>query len=169
MKLYEIDSKITDLIDQAIDPETGEINEEAYTLLEQLQMERDKKVEGIALWIKDLNAEALAIKAEKNALAQRQAQTERKAENLKSFLKYVLKGEKFKTAKCAISYRKSEALEIIDEEEVVWYFDSFPQDEKVKYIKVEESVRKDAVKDYIKKNGAIEGAEIVERVSVILK
>lgn len=167
MKLYEIDSQITDLIEDAIDPETGEINEEAYTKLEQLQMERDKKVENIVLWIKDLNAEALAIKAEKNALAQRQAQAEKKAESLKKYLTYALNGQKFKTARCAVSYRKSEALEIRNEEQVLHYFGAF--DDRDQFIKVEESVRKDAVKDYMKEHGPVAGAEIVERVSVILK
>ena len=167
MKLYEIDSQITDLIDQAIDPETGEINEEVYTELEKLQMERDRKIENIVLWIKDLNAEALAIKTEKNALAQRQAQAEKKAESLKKYLAYALKGEKFKTARCTVSYRKSEAVEIVDEEQAVTFLTGLPK--WWNYVKTEAHVKKDAVKDLIKKIGPVDGLEIVERISVILK
>ena len=66
MKLYEIDQAIMDCIDM----ETGEIvNEE---LLNDLQMERDAKIENVALWIKELKAEAEALKAEKLAFAERQ-------------------------------------------------------------------------------------------------
>ena len=167
MKLYEIENMITDLVDQEVDPETGAINEEVYTKLEALQMERDTKVENIACWIKDLTAEAAAIKAEKNALAKRQAQAERKAEGLKNYLAYALHGEKFKTARVAISYRRSEAVEITDEGTAVNILTGMPG--WIDYVKMEAHIKKDAVKDLIKKSGPIEGLELVERVSVILK
>ena len=51
MKLYEIDNAIYECVNEdgeVIDPEK----------LEELQMERDKKIEGIACWIKELAAEA---------------------------------------------------------------------------------------------------------------
>jgi hypothetical protein len=60
MTLYEID----DAILACVDPETGEIiNPEALTAL---QMEREKKLENVALWVKDLKAEAEAIGNEIN-------------------------------------------------------------------------------------------------------
>ena len=49
MKLYEIDEQILN----CIDAETGEIID--ADMLNALQMERDAKIEGVALWIKDLN------------------------------------------------------------------------------------------------------------------
>ena len=65
MKLYEIDNAILDCIDL----ETGEVIDTER--LDALNMERDAKVENVACWIKDLMAEANAIKVEKLALAQR--------------------------------------------------------------------------------------------------
>lgn len=56
--LYEIDEEILNCVDQ----ETGEIIDPEK--LAQLQMDFDKKVEGIALWIKNLLSDAEAIKAE---------------------------------------------------------------------------------------------------------
>ena len=53
MKLYEIDEQILN----CIDAETGEIID--ADMLNALQMERDAKIEGVALWIKDLKAENL--------------------------------------------------------------------------------------------------------------
>lgn len=50
MSIYDIDAAIVSLIDA----ETGEVSdEEAF---DALQMERDKKVENIGLWYKDLQA-----------------------------------------------------------------------------------------------------------------
>ena len=84
MKLYEIDQAILD----CIDAETGDIvNAE---MLDKLTMERDAKIENIALWIKDLKAEAEALKAEKMAFAERQKVAENKAESLKNYLAYAL-------------------------------------------------------------------------------
>lgn len=61
--IYEIDQQIM----QCIDFETGEIVDAEK--LNALQIEKDKKIEGIACWIKNLNAEAQNIKAEEQALA----------------------------------------------------------------------------------------------------
>ena len=52
--LFEIDRAIMDAMEKCIAPETGEIDGEIYTELEALQMERTKKIENIACWIKNL-------------------------------------------------------------------------------------------------------------------
>ena len=65
MKLYEIDQAIESLIDQ----DTGEVSD--FDVFMDLQMAREAKIENVALLIKNLTAEAEAIKAEKNALAER--------------------------------------------------------------------------------------------------
>ena len=54
MKLYEIDEQILNCIDQ----ETGEILDTEK--LEQLQIDRNDKIENLILWIKDLKAEEIA-------------------------------------------------------------------------------------------------------------
>lgn len=109
MKLYEIE----DAILECIDMETGEIID--IDRLNELQMEREAKIENVACWIKDLKAEAEAIKAEKMALAERQKAAENKAESLKNWLAYALDGQKFSTARCAVSFRKTEAVEVTPE------------------------------------------------------
>lgn len=108
MNLYEIDSAIMDCVDM----ETGEIID--MEALEDLQMERDQKIEGIGCWIKNLLADAKALKEEKDNLAARQKAAENKAASLKTFLSRYLNGEKFKTAKVAISYRKSDSVDIAE-------------------------------------------------------
>lgn len=106
MKLYEIDNAIMDCVDM----ETGEIID--IERLSALQMERDQKIESIGCWIKNLLSDAKALKEEKDNLAARQKVAENKAASLKEFLSKYLDGEKFKTAKVSISYRKSDSVDI---------------------------------------------------------
>lgn len=114
--LYEINSQIDRVWGAAVDPDTGEIiNEEALQELEQLGMQREEKLENLALFYKNLSAEAEALKAEKMRLAARQAATEKKAEWLKQYLsQYMESGEKYKSAKVSIGWRKSESVQVDD-------------------------------------------------------
>lgn len=157
MNLYELNKTIADF-DLVVDEETGEVmNAEE---LDALELERDVKVENIALWIKDLGAEAAAIKAEEQSLAKRRKTAENKAEWLKGYLQDALEGEKFKTARVAISYRTSEAVEITDA-------DAIP--EAYLTIKTEVKPDKKAIKDAIKDGGTIAGAELIRRTSLQIK
>lgn len=106
--LYEIDQGILECLDM----ETGEIIDPER--LESLQMERDQKIEGVALWVKNLLSDAEAIKAEREVLADREAKCRKKADSLKVWLEKALEGQKFNTAKCAVSFRKSETVEVSD-------------------------------------------------------
>ena len=80
MTIYEIDARMAGLID----PETGELLD--YEAFASLQMEREAKIENMALWYKDLTAEAKAIREEEKALAERRKSAENKAERLKGYL-----------------------------------------------------------------------------------
>ena len=103
MTIFEIDEAIL----ECVDLETGEIIDAER--LDALQMERDKKIENVALWQKECIAEADAIAAEIRKLQARKASAERKAESLKSYLQMALEGSKFKTSRVNISYRRSQA------------------------------------------------------------
>lgn len=152
-RLYEIDEQITALIDE----ETGEIiNPE---LFEQLQLERGEKLESIALWIKDLKADAEALKAEKLAFGERQKRTEKKIESLKSLLSQALGGEKFKTTLVECSFRRSEEVQVDDvynlPEEYLRYKDPEPD--------------KTALKAAIKEGKEIAGATLVSKLNLLIK
>lgn len=86
--LYEINSQIEQAWGAAVDPDTGEIiNEEALQALDGLTMQREEKLENLALFYKNLSAEAEALKAEKMRLAARQAAAEKRQRVLKSTLR----------------------------------------------------------------------------------
>ena len=151
MNLYEINEEMQ----KCIDPETGEVNTE---MLEALEMMRDEKLENIALWIKDLKAEAEALKNEKQAFAARQSAAENKAESLKRYLANVLNGEKFKTTKCAVSFRRTESVKILNELEL-----------PAEYVSYEVKADKNAIKAAIKDGQTIAGAELVENLNCVIK
>lgn len=151
MNLYEINEEMLN----CIDAETGEVD---TAKLDELTMLRDEKLENIALWIKDLKAEAEALKAEKQAFAARQSAAEHRAESLKNYLTGFLHGEKFKTTRCAISFRKTESVKITNELELPPEFTS-----------VEIKADKNAIKQAIKSGQTVTGAEIVEGISCSVK
>ena len=159
MTLYEIDEAIRDLIENAVDPETGEIAEDLSLQLEDLHMAREQKLENIACYIKDLKAEAEAIRAEERNLAARRRTAENKAARLTDYLSWALAGEKFKSARCAVSFRKSMAVQVntlMDIPEEYLRFKD-PEPDKAK------------IKDALKEGLDVPGATLVENVSVIIK
>ena len=158
MKLYEIDNAILECIDM----ETGEVIDAEK--LDALNMERDAKIENVVLWIKDLKAEAEAIKAEKSALAERQKVAENKVESLKKWVAYALGGQKFSTAKCAVSFRNTESVEVTEEGLEALMKE---HDELLTYKAPEPN--KKAIKDAIKDGLSVAGVQLVQNVSTIIK
>ena len=108
MKLYEINAQLEALLEQ-VDPETGELTCD-LDALEELAVAREEKLEGLALYCKNLSAEAEAIRSEEKTLAERRKVAENKAARAKAFLADQLAGEKFQTAKVAVNYRTSKAV-----------------------------------------------------------
>lgn len=147
--LYEIDKAIL----ECVDAETGEIIDDKA--LEELELARDNKIENIACWIKNLKADAESYKKEKKVFVQREKAAKNKAESLKRYLEMALGGEKFKTSKVSISYRKSEIVEIDEIEKL--------SDE---FIKIEKKADKTAIKAAIKEGAEIVGARIVENNNI---
>ena len=128
--IYEIDQRIMDLVD----PETGELMDlEAF---ENLRMEREQKIEGMALWVKELAATA-------------------------SFL---LDGEKFQTPRCTVSYRRSTAVQLDEQEELVRGLECNGYDHCVSYKAPE--VSKSEVGKLIKSGIPVPYASLVERQSL---
>lgn len=160
MTLYEIDQALL----ACIDMETGEVDIEKY---EQLAEEKDKKIENIACYYKALTAEAEAIKAEEKALAERRKAKENKAESLKKFLASVLNGEKFESARCSVSWRKTQAAEITDEKAAIAWLMAHGHDEAVKY--PAPTIDKTVLKKIIKGGEAVPGAEVKDSLSMGVK
>lgn len=153
--LYEIDNAIL----ECIDDETGEIIDGKR--LSELQIERDKKIESVALWYKNLISDAEQYKREKQLFADKEQKAKSKAESLKQWLDNALLGSPFKadSGRVSISYRKSESI-------VVDSLNDIP-DEYLKYS--EPTVDKIGLKRAIKEGQNITGAHIETNTNINIK
>ena len=154
MTLYEIDKAITDLAD----PETGEITD--FEALDNLQMARDQKIENLV-------SDAEAIKAEKEALAERQKVAENKAARLKEYLSYALHGEKFSTPKCAVTFRKTTSVNVDNPSAAIEWAELNGHKECIRYKAPE--ISKSELGKVLKAGQEVPGAVLVEGISVGVK
>lgn len=182
--LYTINDQVDSImakIQSAFDESTGEIiNEELYAEsqkeLDNLEIAQNEKIENIACYIKNLCSEVFALENEIKTFSQRKKvkenQLKRVKEYLANFLK--LKGiKKIETPKAVVSFRKSEVLEITDEEELLEY--GKYRGDFLKYREPE--IDKAELKKYIKLCIDIEededempkGARIVEKQNLQIK
>lgn len=161
MRLYEIDKSIEQVIENgfSVDEETGEL---LFTPedLEKLNLDRSEKIENTALIIKNYLALSEDIKQEENALKERRNSIQKKVDYLQNLLSMSLNGEKFETAKCSISFRKS-AKVIIDENT------ELPEEYTKSTIKVEPN--KTEIKNALKQGIEIKGCRIEQTQNIQIK
>lgn len=157
--LYQIDKEILNCVDE----ETGEIID--VEKLQQLQCNRQKKIESIGLWFKNLISEAQAIKTEIDVLTERKKKAESKAEQLKKLLETVLDGTKFESSKILMSYRKSSSTEVTDDF-VKWASEN-NHNEYLTY--KEPTPNKTAIKDAILSGKDIPYAVLKEKTNLCIK
>lgn len=159
MTLYEISNQIAGLIN-----EDGEIMD--FEQFEALSLARDQKIENIGCWVKNLESEATAIKAEEKSLKERRTAAENKSERLRGFLAGFLNGDKYSSPRVNITYRKSEALELAVDESV---FVEWAAAKRPDLIKTTIEPNKTAIKDAIKGGEQIDGAHIAVRQNMQIK
>lgn len=157
MKLYEIDEAIL----SCVDLKTGEIIDSEK--LEELNIARDNKIENIALWVKNLKAEAAAYETEKKSFEQRQKAVENKIKGLTFYLNKALEGRVFKTEKVQISYRRSEIVELDEGLEINTLPDELYSEEHTY------KPDKKAIKQYIKTHGGLNGCRLVTNSNIQIK
>jgi ribosomal protein L23 len=154
MTLWEIDKALAELIDSLIDTETGElVNTEK---LDELLLNRDKKIESIAHIWQNTIAEVNALKETKKRFEDRIKRAENKAKRLEYLLETSLKGQPFKTTEVEITYKQSERVDITDTEA----FFRFAKRNKQYVIAQDPKPDKNAIKEAIKQGLKVKGAEI---------
>ena len=159
--LYEIDQAIMDCIDF----ESGEILDSER--LNALQMERTAKLENVACWVKNLVADAKAIREEEKALATRRQRMEKKVESLNKWLTNALQGEKLSTPRVAVSFRKSEGLDVINADDFCLWAMGNGRDDLLKFTAPTIDVA--AVKKAIKGGLDVPYVRIEERTNINIK
>lgn len=157
MKLYELTNDYMSLM-QAID--NDELPEEAIAdTLEAITAGIEEKADSIACLLKNLDAECKAIKAEEERLAERRKSKEKSIERIKQYLSESLQNagiDKVETARNRITFRKSEAVEIVEEVFIKWA--SLNRDDLLTYS--EPKANKTEIKKALKSGAEIVGAEL---------
>lgn len=141
-----------------------------FDTLEGVEGEFDISVEATALYIKQLNAKAEAIKKEKQKLEQRQKSSENKAKRLTKYLLECMQKtnrKKVETARVVVTTRNNaESVYISDEKQATnWAMEH--DDSLLNYPKP--TISKTAVKNAIKDGRDIPYAQLVRTQSIIIK
>ena len=161
MNIYQINQAIMDLVD----PETGEILD--WEAFDALQMAREDKIENVACWYKNLTAEAAAIRQEELNLQKRRKAVEKLAETREKWLEKHLDGQKFETARCAITFRKTTKVELEDEAAVINWAQRNARDDILKY--TDPTVNKAELAKVLKAEVDVPGAALVTGLSMGVK
>ncbi len=166
LRLFEIDAAIAAVSDMMVDPETGEIldAEEVVAKLDELEMDKERKIEYITKEIKNLKAEAEIVKAQKSAFDKRLKATNNKVSYLENYLQLSLGGEKWKAkdGSVSISYRNTKNVVNITD------LTSIPE-EYFKTPHTESNINKTQLKDDILNGKSVAGAELINKTSLIIK
>lgn len=171
--LYEINDKLSALIEEAFDIETGEIydsQEELDKAIDACELDLDTKLENIGCYIKNLEADVEAFKREEDNLYKRRKSAENKIESLKRYLNGYLTAcypndedkakWRFKSPRVVLGFRRSTTVEVPNLEEL---------DKDFIKIKTETSADKKAIKDAITNGQKVQGAFLKQNVNLSVK
>jgi len=131
-------------------------------------MERERKLEGVTLWIKDMAAEAEAVKAEADKLTARKRALDNRIASVKAWLLMALGGEKLKTPRCSVYQTHSTKVSVADEAKLIGFLQTLDNPEKFLRFRDPE-LRKDEIKKALKEGYEIPGAALEETESVVIK
>lgn len=163
MSLYTIDQELQQAIDNLYSrvDENGElvdVTEADLEVITQLKAERQAKLENIALYIKNLDADAAAIYAEIDNLKKRAERLERKAEGLRGYMLRSMianKDTELSSPRYQAKISSSESTEILDESLIPAEFIRIIEKEP------ERKPDKTAIKKAIKAGQDVAGARVV--------
>ena len=151
--LYEINKEIEEVLESLVDEETGEINEVMYDKLNQLNIDRNQKIENCVLMAKSLKSDGESIEAEAKSLMERAKRKFNRAERILEYVEFTLNGAEFETDRCRVYYRPSQTVEIVNESAI-------PD----KYLKVKTTTAPDkvAIKKELKAGKLVPGTILVD-------
>lgn len=161
MTLYEIKDSYLEFLELVAN---GEIPEEAIAdTKEFLEVDFTDKVDNIASYIKNLTAEAFAIREEEKALAERRQAKEAKIDRLKEYLSVNLQAlgrDVVETSRNRVSFRKSTSLvfepEALDKLDDGWFA-------------IKREVKKKDLTEAIKAGQTFDGIYLQEKRNLQLK
>lgn len=164
--LYRVNSELSNLIETSVDPETGEISEEAWALIEQLTTKRTALVQDIGLYYKQLGYFTDACDQEIEAVKKRKQQAVNIQERIKRLLVRALNGEKLSTPNLTVTFRTSETVETDPVFEIEELEKTNPDLVRVKVVKELDKVK---IKELAKQGILPAGITIMKKTGVTVK
>lgn len=168
-KLYEINSDIEKLLDEdgiikvddenVVDVETGEV----FSLTERLDalaIEKEEKIESVAIYLDDLNVKTAQIDEKIKYLQGIKKSVTGQVERLHGYLLYATDNKGLETKNISVKVKKSERV-VIDDETIV-------PEEFIK-TKIETSPDKTAIKKAIKDGAEFDFAHLQTYYNVAIK
>ena len=170
MNFYFVDRDLRTLMDEAFDPETGELvidEDEFQRRYAYLAGKLDNIKEDTALIVKEEDKMIGEIKAEIESLKKRlDAHEKRKARN-ETLLKEYCNCENFETGKVAVKFRPSERVVISDDNAFVkWAIENCHLDLTTHKEKITDEPNRVAIKKWLKTGATSELASIVQNMNV---
>ncbi|MCM1579165.1 MAG: siphovirus Gp157 family protein [Ruminococcus sp.] len=175
--LYEIAGDYRRLFDSLEEMEenagglTEEIGQAWFDTLEGMEDELTEKAENIVKYIKNLSAEAEALKGEKKRLESRRRAKEKRAESLKKYLINCMETagyRKLETVSGAVSVRDSpESVELTDENAFIGWAELHDREEFLRYHAPE--VNKSAVKAALNGGENIPGVRLARNKNLVIR
>lgn len=162
MTLFEMNAEVERLMNQLCDQETGEINEEIYDALQQLEIDKSEKIDDWCYFLKQKKAELDAAKSILDNAKERYEAMESTYKRLKGRFEILMEGEKFKSSFNTVYYRTNESV-VLDEGVDVRDVD----DEYLTY--QEPLLDKNRIKSALKLGEKIKGVHLQESTSMIIK
>jgi hypothetical protein len=163
MNIYQIDNQIAALLENAVDPETGEVKDITGEL-ESLQMEKEDWVENIAKAVLNDDSDIAELNAVIKTLTDRRNKKIFHRDRLKSYVDIALAGVPFKRPTVECVYRKSQAVEL-DDGFIPWAKAENP--ELLRYKEPEPD--KTAIKNILKDGGTLPHAALVTKQNLSIK
>lgn len=157
MKLYEISKEYETALLEAVD-ENGEISQDAWNSLDQIEDKLKDKAIAVACMVKNHKAQAKMLADEIAALTKRKKQAENKADWLKGYLESSLVvTEKIDGGKAVISWRKSTSVNITGDVPAEYLREQGPPPPD-----------KTKIKAAIKSGETVPGAELLEKQNMVI-
>lgn len=164
LKIYEINEEmqaLDGLLDSWASNHEGDITD--FPLndeLERLEGAREEKLLNLAVWHKDLKAQAEAFSKEIKRLQARQKALSNKADSIKEYIDYNLQdGEKLSDTRADLGWRKSTQVVI----------DILVEDLPPEFVKFTRSADKTAIKEAIQSKEGCQCAHIEEKMNLQIK
>ena len=176
MKFYELAEQyntVRAMLDSGVafteDAQDYDYEQALRDTLDGIGGELEDKAADIAVIIKEMNAEAAALREEELNLAERRKAKENRVKWLTQYLTDNMQAAglaKVDRPRATLSFRKSKAVRIDDEEGFILWAEEAGQS---RFLNLKTTVNKTAVRDALKAGYELPGAVIEERQSLLIK